>query len=332
LESASGLSKQISLRVDQNTDILNMLSRMPDIISMDSNRQFPLLKQIQHTYPWMYLIFVIGPDGLCTTWVDRDSDSLFLDYKDKIAFNENRLTRQIFSPQMNLEPAMVFSKPIRSNDRTVGFLVTCTFFYKISSLISTWQLGQSGYAFLVDENYKVIVHKVDEFIDEERIFTDHPLIREYHSGKRKLIYFEDDNDVEYVGLVTQLDLGWFLAIQQKESETFAILTKERNTAYFALTITIISVVLITWCLGRAITIPIQKIILAADRISVGDFNVDLGKPKNDEMGDLITAIITMKNCIRESLNRLQNRRTLPRKSSPTMTAPKHKKFAEHFED
>ncbi|MGD9210284.1 MAG: hypothetical protein PVI90_05885, partial [Desulfobacteraceae bacterium] len=43
LKSASGLSKQISLRVDQNTDILNMLSRMPDIISMDSNRQFPLL-------------------------------------------------------------------------------------------------------------------------------------------------------------------------------------------------------------------------------------------------------------------------------------------------
>jgi methyl-accepting chemotaxis protein len=190
----------------------------------------------------------------------------------------------------------------------VGVMAVGVNLYQISGQISSWRKGLSGNAFLLDETYKVVAHQVDDYVQKQEIFEDDPLVREYNRGARGLIHFNDVEGIPHVGVVTQTDQGWLLAIQQKESEAFAILTKEKQFAYILLTLTTIFVGIIAWFSGRTITIPIKKITQAADRISVGEFDVALDTKKNDEIGELVTSVIRMKECIRLSLNRLQNRR------------------------
>jgi methyl-accepting chemotaxis protein len=309
IETARGLAKQINEWVDKNVRIIYTLSNMPDIISMDPTRQIPILKLVQNAYPWMYLVFTIGPDGMN---VARNDDKPLKDYSDRIyvqgALSGNNLSWQTIISRTNSKPAIVFSTPIYSENKIVGVMAVGVNLYQISGQISSWRKGLSGNAFLLDETYKVVAHQVDDYVQKQEIFEDDPLVREYNRGARGLIHFNDVEGIPHVGVVTQTDQGWLLAIQQKESEAFAILTKEKQFAYILLTLTTIFVGIIAWFSGRTITIPIKKITQAADRISVGEFDVALDTKKNDEIGELVTSVIRMKECIRLSLNRLQNRR------------------------
>lgn len=309
IETASGLARQINEWVDKNVRIIYTLSKMPAMISMDPKRQTPFLKIVQEAYPWMYLVFTVGPDGMN---VARNDDKPLKDYKDRIyvqgALSGNQLTWQTIISRTNNKPAIVFSTPIRSQDRILGVMATGVNLYQISGQISSWRKGQSGYAFLLDETYKVVAHQNEDYVQKQEIFENNPLIRAYNRGERGLIHFNNAEGIPSVGVVTQTDQGWLLAIQQKESEAFAILKKERQFAYTLLAITVFLVGLIAWISGRGITIPIKKITQAADRISVGEFDVALDTNKKDEIGELATSVIRMKECIRLSLNRLQNRR------------------------
>jgi methyl-accepting chemotaxis protein len=310
LETASGLSKQINEWVDKNVRIVYMLSSMPDIISMDPARQTPLLRLTQAAYPWMYLVFTMGPDGMN---IARNDNDPLKDYKDRIyvqgALSGKQLTWETIVSRTNKKPAIVFSTPIRSGDRILGVMAAGVNLFEISSQISAWRKGQSGYAFLIDDTYKVVAHQVDDFVQKQEIFENHPLIQKHKKGARGLIRFNNAAGIPSVGVVTQTEQGWLLAIQQEEREAFAILTKEKLFAFILLTITIFLVGTISWFSGRAITIPIKKVTLAADRISVGEFDVALDTNKRDEIGDLARSVIRMKECIRISLDRLQKRRS-----------------------
>jgi HAMP domain-containing protein len=49
--------------------------------------------------------------------------------------------------------------------------------------------------------------------------------------------------------------------------------------------------------------------IAADRISMGDFNVTLNTKMKNEIGDLASSIIRMEDCIRLSLKYIEKNRT-----------------------
>jgi methyl-accepting chemotaxis protein len=309
LVSASGLSEQINEWVDKNIRIMYALSKMPDIISMDPARQTPLLKLVQESYPWMYLVFTIGPDGMN---VARNDGKPLKDYHDRIyvqgALKGNQLTWQTIVSRTNYKPAIVFSTPIRRKDKIVGVMAVAVNLDKVSQQIGSWRKGQSGFAFLLDENYKVVAHQIEEYVQEQEILDHNPLIEKHEKGNQGLIQFTSSEGIPSVGVVIKTSQGWFLAIQQEKSEAYKILEKTQQYAIILLSVTTLVVTLIAWFSGQAITKPIQKIIMAADRISVGDFNISLNTKMKNEIGDLASSIIRMKECIRLSLKRLEKRR------------------------
>ncbi|MBU0987648.1 MAG: HAMP domain-containing protein, partial [Proteobacteria bacterium] len=79
-------------------------------------------------------------------------------------------------------------------------------------------------------------------------------------------------------------------------------------AYLLLAVTIVFVFIIAWFSGRALSRPIIKLTDAADRISVGELDVEIDTNRKDEIGDLAEAVARMQDSIRLSIERLRQRR------------------------
>ena len=79
-------------------------------------------------------------------------------------------------------------------------------------------------------------------------------------------------------------------------------------AYLLLTVTGAFVFIIAWFSGRTLSRPIIQLTDAADRISVGELDVEIETTRKDEIGDLAEAISRMQDSIRLSIERLRKRR------------------------
>jgi methyl-accepting chemotaxis protein len=308
-EAATGLSEEMNEWVDVNVRVMYAISKMPAIISMDPTRQKPFLKIVEESYPWMYLVFTVGPDGMN---VARNDDKPLKDYHDRSYVQEalkgNQLSWQTLVSRTNNKPAIAFSTPIKRGGEIVGVIAIAVNFDSMPKRVGNWRKGQTGYAFLLDENYKTISHPTENYVEEQKIFDKNPLIAAHKSGNDGLIQFENSEGIPSIGVVKKTKLGWFLAVQQQKREAFEVLSKSNQNAIILFTATIFLVVFIAWFSGQAITKPIKDITMAADRISVGDFSVSLNTKMKNEIGDLASSIIRMKECIRLSLKRLQKRR------------------------
>jgi len=79
-QTARGLGIQVDSWIDKNVSILRTAAHLPEIISMNRVEQEPVLKIVQKEYPWMYLVFTVGLDGMN---VARNDDRPLTDYSDR---------------------------------------------------------------------------------------------------------------------------------------------------------------------------------------------------------------------------------------------------------
>jgi methyl-accepting chemotaxis protein len=206
------------------------------------------------------------------------------------------------------KPSLILAVPIKKGDKIAGVLVNAINLDDLSMRVVTWAGGDTGSAFLVDEKGKVIAHKIDEYVHKQKNFRQHPLIAAFKSGKRGSVSFTNKKGKLMLGHVRGTAFGWILAIQQEESEAFYLIGQLMSYAYLLLGVTAVFVFIIAWFSGRALSRPIIKLTHVADRISVGELDIEINTKRKDEIGNLAEAIARMQDSIRLSLERLRQRR------------------------
>ena len=121
---AQGLGSQVDEWIDKNVRVIKTAARLSDIESMDRLRQEPILKAICAEYPWIYLAFTVGPDGMNTA---RNDGKPLKDYSDRQYYKDvikegKALTWQTLIGKTSKKPALILAVPIKSGDRTVGVM------------------------------------------------------------------------------------------------------------------------------------------------------------------------------------------------------------------
>jgi methyl-accepting chemotaxis protein len=305
----SGLTNHVDEWIDKNVRVLQAIAVMDDMASMQPARQEALLKAVQKAYPWMYLVFTTDRYGQN---IARSDGKPLKDYSDRQYYQNimsgKSLTWQTLIGKTSKKPALVLAIPIKRNGRLVGVLANAMKIDDISKRIATWKQGKTGFAFLVDEKGKVVAHQVQDYVNKQKNLSQHPLVSALKKGQSGNIYFRDENGDTQMGNVRRTKYGWALAIQQLEKEAFQALKKDQQFAYLLLTVTVIVVCLIAWFSGRTIVAPIQRLTDAADRISIGELDVEIKLNSKDEIAALGNAIARMQDSIRLSIERLRRRR------------------------
>jgi len=305
--TASDTVANVDEWTDKNVRVLRALSKMPDIISMTREKQEPLLKAVAKEYPWMYLVFTVGPDGMN---VARNDDNPLLDYSDRDYYKETiggkDLVWQTLVGKTSKKPALIIAVPIKRYDSTIGVMAMAATIEDLSKLVATWKQGKTGFAFLVDEKGKVVSHQLEDYVIQQTNLSEYPLIAAFKKGQNGMIYFNDRGTVR-VGYAKKTKYGWILAMQQDMSETFRILRETATFTYILLGLTALGVIIIAWFLGRAIGSPIRKLTEVAERISVGDMGAEIKIKSRDEIGNLAEAILRMQDSLRLAIERLRRR-------------------------
>jgi methyl-accepting chemotaxis protein len=295
--------------IDKNVRALKALAKIPAITSMNQFEQEEILQSLQEEYPWMYLVFTTDERGMN---IARNDGKALTDYSDRQYVKDvvagADLAWQNLIGKTSQQPALVMAVPIKDGEKVIGVLASAMTRDDISRLVTNFSQGRTGSSFLVDEKGVAVAHKNNAYVLAEQNMTDHPLVKASKQGVEQRVEFADVDGKETIGFARKTKLGWALAIQQEKSEAFEALKKARIFAYSLLVGTLIVIVTIAYFASRAIVTPIRRLTDAANRISVGDLDVEIINTSTDEIGDLAEAIMRMQDSIRLSISRLKRRR------------------------
>jgi methyl-accepting chemotaxis protein len=310
-QTARGLGNQVDGWINNNVSILRTAAKLPEVITMDGELQKPILETIQKQYPWMYLVFTVGTDGMN---IARNDDVPLKDYSDrqyyKTIMRGKNLSWQTLVGKTSKKPSLVLAVPIKSEDTTIGIMAAAMTVDDISKNIATWKKGQTGYAFLVDEKGYVISHPNRQYLAKRKNLNSHPLIANYRKKGWTTITtrFKMPNEQSALGHVRSNNYGWALALQQEHQEVFSAFNRVQKFALTLLGCTILLVSVIAWFSARAIVTPVMKLTDAAERMSLGELNVKIDIKSRDEIGLLAQAIGRMQTSLRLAMNRLRRKR------------------------
>jgi methyl-accepting chemotaxis protein len=206
----------------------------------------------------------------------------------------------------NLKPAPThcFAIPIKeTSGQLTGVLTQCSTLLDISDHITKFQIGHTGYAFLVDDNNRLIAHGKQSSKLEN--FSDHPSLS---IEKRKVTttYYEGNKNVV---IVLPVGPNWRLIIHQDYNEAFSsYLSSRKNTILMGIFILSLAL-LFCFLTSHNISAPIKKLTNIANAYGGGILveNV-LDDGRKDEIGDLARAISRISKALQIAVGYLQKQK------------------------
>jgi methyl-accepting chemotaxis protein len=309
--TAQGLGSQVESWIENNIWVLRSTAKLPAIISMNRIAQEKVLRKVQAEYPYMYLVFTVGLDGKNTA---RSDNVPLKDYSDRQYYKDiikgKKLSWQTLIGKTSKKPALVLSVPIYQQENLVGVMAGAMNIDEISKYVANWKKGNTGFAFLVDNKGKVVAHQRKQYVVKQKNLSRHPLIAAFREGKwtTKTLTFKNQNGNSTLGHVRGIKYGWALALQQESQEVYEPLTRVRNFAISLLFVTVVLVSLIAYMSAKTIVKPIMTLTDVAERMSLGDLNMQINIPSKDEIGLLAQAIKRMQISLRLAMERLRKKR------------------------
>jgi methyl-accepting chemotaxis protein len=309
--TAQGLGSQVENWIENNVWVLRSTAKLPAIISMNRTAQEQVLRKVQAEYPYMYLVFTVGLDGKNTA---RSDDVPLKDYSDRQYYKDiikgKKLSWQTLIGKTSKKPALVLSAPIYRQENLVGVMAAAMNIDEISKFVANWKKGNTGFAFLIDNKGKVVVHQRKQYVVKQKNLSRHPLIAAYRKGKwtTKTLTFKNQDGKPILGHVRGIKYGWALALQQESQEVYEPLKRVRKFAISLLFVTVVLVSLIAFMSAKTIVKPIMTLTDVAERMSLGDLNIQINIPSKDEIGLLALAIKRMQTSLRLAMERLRKKR------------------------
>jgi methyl-accepting chemotaxis protein len=266
------LDSNISVWLDYNTRALQQLASLPDIISMDSERQLPVLQATARYYPHLYLIHTTDVNGIN---IARSDGGEAKDYSDRTyiqkALSGAPLAIESIISKTTGQPALAIAVPIKDKaGKVIGAASFAGELKEISAEVKAQKIGETGYAFIVDEKNQVIAHPDEEITSKLFDMSQYPLVAEMRNSGGGHEYFEDEQGVAWHGYASTLPNGWGIIVQQQESELMGYLNQFRMISAALLFFALAALVVLTWFTVRPVSIGINQILKSAQEIAEVD--------------------------------------------------------------
>lgn len=289
--------------------IVKSLAKLEPMTSMDRAAQESVIKTIRNLHPDMNSIFTIDMNGSIFAGDARGLPSGHATFNYfKAITNGEVFAWQTILPGSSKKPVLIVASPVMRDNMLVGVLGSLITIDTISGKTLLTEIQEADFALLVKTGNRIVVHQADKNIIQTKTRQWQPMVDRLKRGKGGLQPIEDPAGRSLLTFVDTTAFGWGLAVQAEEKEALFILDQLMSFAYLLLIITVVFVFIIAWFSGRALSRPIIRLTNAADRISVGELDMEIRTNRKDEIGDLAEAIARLQDSIRLSIERLRRRR------------------------
>jgi methyl-accepting chemotaxis protein len=175
----------------------------------------------------------------------------------------------------------------------------------VSGSVTNVQIGQTGYAFLLDSTGKVIAHPKREYVETLKDMSQHAaFLGASDLPKRRAIYTNEQGR-PVLGYARKSKYGWTLVVQQDAAEAYALIAEANRNALVLLALTLLFVGLVAFLFAQQLTRPIRSLTRTADEISRGNLKAAINEVnRSDEIGALARTIDRMRASIKVAMERL----------------------------
>ncbi len=323
----SSISETTRLWLEYNANALKTLVNSPDIVTMNSLWQKPMLEEMAASYPYMYLISTTDVNGINRA---RNDDQSPKDYSDRYWFKNARsgaiVTYETLIGKTSNKPALVVSMPIHERSdapsssgstapegKIIGVGMFATELTQISNLVTGVDLARGSSALIVDQQNRLVADS-DPNAELMSDMSDYPPVNALREGKSGSFSFTDSRGQRFQAYITKLPNRWGVITQQTETGLFGSINQFQRLALTVLLVGVSIMALLTWTTIRQAVHPIQELTEVAVAISSGDLTrqatVQTGPPgSQDELGLLAQTFNQMTAELRELVSGLENRVT-----------------------
>ncbi len=196
-------------------------------------------------------------------------------------------------------------------DTPSGVVFLATFLTDLGKMVGAVRLGQTGYAFLVSEQGKVLAHPLPKYVTGEELsdmkdYTPVQAVLNSH-GKEQFHDFTDVDGVDWLAYGIPLANGWNVIALQEESEVLAQEQLFWKLAILVAVVTTIFISILIGMLANYLLRPISHLTTAAKNLSKGDLNQTVAVAHSDEIGVLADSFNRMSQQLRLSFSELETK-------------------------
>jgi len=303
------LASSVSMWLDLNVKALQELASLPDITSMDPERQKPLLEAMAEAYPHMYLVSTTNLTGFN---VARSDPLAFQNYGDHLwhiaARNGVPLTLEVVIGKATGLPALVASVPIIDKSGSIaGVAMFGSTLTGISEEVKASKVGETGFAYVVDMLDRVVAHPDRALFVELQEFDAYPPVSALRGGTRGAMTFTDDQGRRWRAYVDELDNGWGVIVQQQEAEWLVPLRLFQRISWTAAAAGAVVLLFLAGLTIRQALLPIGTLTDTASAIAAGDLTRVAQVESEDEIGILAHVFNSMTAQLRDLIGSLEQR-------------------------
>ncbi|MCL6415847.1 ATP-binding protein [Aestuariirhabdus sp. Z084] len=280
--------------VDKNLFVSTLASRFDEVVSMDPDKQKPILRRIKENSTAITAVRVDAANGWA---VARSDDKPLKNYSDRKYFQQVKagepVAQQVIMGKTQKKPLLCFTVPVHDKGVFTGALSQCATLDDISNNVTDLKIGETGFAFLVDDTNKLVAYggsdkKLSGKLED---MGDHPALKT--GGMNELFSYSADN--KKIAYKASVGLGWTLVVQQDYNEAFAIPIAVRTNAIITVVVTVLACFFIVFVMSRAISKPLDQARQENDNIlgSVNDGlflidkNYNIGKQQSSNLSEIL---------------------------------------------
>ena len=202
----------------------------------------------------------------------------------------NKVTNEPFAP---------VSAPIYSDDgEIVGVMAAILDLGFLTELINNVQVGDSGYAFLVDSNGLAIAHPDESIVfttDIDELAGMEAIARRTAANETGVESYFFQGEDKTAGFSSVPSTEWSVILTISDSEFLASVVAVRNSILIVAGAALVIALLVFVLFARSLSVPIRRGVVFAGQVAEGDLQASLEIKQKDEIGELADALHKMIN-------------------------------------
>ncbi|MDF2558354.1 MAG: sensor-containing diguanylate cyclase/phosphodiesterase [Bacillales bacterium] len=237
--------------------------------------------------------FVIDSNGNIT--IDNNNELKGMSLSDRSYFKNGMKGKsnisEVLHSKVDGQPMVVLAAPVKDESgRIIG--VFCFEFYTefFVRFTSTIKIGETGYAYIIDKEGRVIAHpkkgEIGNVPNNKKIQEIFKNLTRDDKSKMGMDSYTYNNQSKYMGYSYIPELKWVLVVAQNIEEVFA---PAKFVLYIIIGITILMIIISTVLsvlASRSITMPISKLTESMNRASEGELTSVCDYKSKNELGQL----------------------------------------------
>lgn len=263
-----------------------------------------------------YLGFgIITSDGVAHYLDNTTADLGDRDYI-KEGFTGKTVMSEITISRVTGEPVILIVAPIDTVTGEKALLLARIDGYFLSNIVEDIQVGENGYALMLDAKGTVIGHKnhalVKEQVNAISAAEESGEITGESLAAKEMIrntngYFSFDTKEQGTSLMGYhtLDNGWKMGVVALEDEMLAGLSQLKTNFIIMTIIVSLLGLLISFAISRSVSKPLRHVLRISEGLSEGDFTQEIPAKylkRIDEMGTMVRALDKMTDNMRDMIS------------------------------